>query len=107
MITIGLIEDHDLYRKSLKLLLESFDKFHVIIDAENGDIFLNKLASSVALPDIVITDIHMPKLDGKAVVKLLMEHYPTVKTIVLTMYSHEHIVSEVLLAGAKGFLKKI
>lgn len=106
MITIGLIDDHDLFRSSLRALLSTQKEFSVAVEADNGDVFFYKMASQFAVPDIVITDYQMPKMNGKAVVEKLKEKYPSVKTIVLSVFEHEHLIKDLIHSGAFGFLSK-
>lgn len=101
MITIGLIDDHDLFRSSLRALLSTQKEFSVAVEADNGDVFFNKMASQFAVPDIVITDYQMPKMNGKAVVEKLKEKYPSVKTIVLSAMSEQ----EMIFIDGEGFFK--
>ncbi|HCL05351.1 MAG TPA: hypothetical protein DHW64_05045 [Chitinophagaceae bacterium] len=106
MITIGLIDDHELFRASLKLLLESSGDFNVSVEANNGLDFLKRIQVEKQVPDIVITDFQMPKMNGKAIVEKLKTTCPSIKTIVLSAYEHDHLIHDVLVAGACGFLSK-
>ena len=60
---IALVDDHTLLRKALANLIQSFDTYSVILEADNGKDFINKLKPE-ALPDLVLMDIHMPEMDG-------------------------------------------
>ncbi|GGB14175.1 DNA-binding response regulator [Puia dinghuensis] len=57
-------------------------------------------------PDMVLTDIKMPKLDGIAAAKIILERYPLTKIIALSMFEEEDLIVEMLEAGAKGYLLK-
>lgn len=106
MITIGLIDDHDLFRSSLKTLLTVSGFFSISIEAEDGEEFLSKLKAGNAVPDVIVTDYQMPKINGKSLIERLRNKYPTVRIIVLSMFTHFHLVSNIIEAGASGFLSK-
>ena len=106
MITIGLIDDHDLFRSSLSALLSAQHEFSVTVEADSGQVFFNKMVLEGIVPDIVITDYQMPKMNGKVVVEKLKGECPSVKTIVLSVFEHEHLMKDVIRSGACGFLTK-
>ncbi|MFN3664829.1 MAG: response regulator transcription factor [Sediminibacterium sp.] len=60
MITVGLIDDHDLFRSSLSALLSAQKGFSVSVEAESGQVFFNRMVLQDAVPDIAITDYLMP-----------------------------------------------
>ena len=62
LIRVGIVDDHLLFRKSLTLLINSFNGIKVEIDAENGRLFLDKLEHTKV--DVVLLDIQMPIMDG-------------------------------------------
>ncbi len=106
MITIGLIDDHDLFRNSLRALLTASNLFSISIDASDGEEFLAKLKSESHIPDIIITDFQMPKLNGKHLIEGLKSKYPSIRIIVLSMFNHFHLISSLIQVGAYGFLSK-
>ncbi len=106
MITIGLIDDHDLFRSSLKTLLTVSGFFSISIEAGDGEEFLSKLKAGNTVPDVIVTDYQMPKINGKSLIERLRNKYPTVRIIVLSMFTHLHLVSNIIEAGASGFLSK-
>ena len=62
-LTVAIVDDHPLFRKGFKNLLESIPEIDSVIEAENGVEMLEKLQTHK--PDIVLTDIKMPEMDGK------------------------------------------
>lgn len=106
MITIGLIDDHDLFRSSLRTLLTVSGFFSISIEAEDGEEFLSKLKGGIAVPDVIVTDFQMPKINGKGLIERLRNTYPSVRIVVLSMFTHFHLVSSIVEAGASGFLSK-
>lgn len=106
MITIGLIDDHDLFRSSLRTLLTVSGFFSISIEASDGEEFLSKIKSEKNIPDVIVTDFQMPKINGKVLIEKLRNKYPTVRIVVLSMFTHFHLVRSIVEAGASGFLSK-
>ncbi|MCR6719144.1 MAG: response regulator transcription factor [Chitinophagaceae bacterium] len=96
-------DDHDIYRDGLNLLL-SRQGFVNLGEAENGEELL-RLTISLK-PDLVVTDILMPVMDGIAATKAIKEKLPGIKVIALSMHQEESLVVEMLEAGAQGYLLK-
>lgn len=103
-IKISIVDDHNLFRNGLKLLLNSESKVSVVSEAENGKEFIENISSSI--PDIVLMDINMPQMDGIEATEWLNENYPEVKVIALSMFGEEEYYYKMINAGAKGFLLK-
>jgi two-component system, NarL family, invasion response regulator UvrY len=105
MTTVALIDDHSLIRNALKELINRFDDFEVIIDASNGQEFINKLRSS-PIPDIALLDINMPVMDGFMTANYLNQYYPNIKVLALTVDNEEESIIKMLRVGAVGYLLK-
>ncbi|HOB84381.1 MAG TPA: response regulator transcription factor [Bacteroidales bacterium] len=103
-IKIIIIDDHQLFRNGLKILLNSFPDFEVTGEASNGEEFL-KLIQSVSA-DIALMDINMPELDGIEATKRGLKIVPSINIIALSMYGEEDYYYRMVDAGAKGFLLK-
>ena len=103
-IKIIIADDHELFRDGLKLMLNSFEHITICAEAEDG----NELVEQVKLhkPDVVITDINMPKMDGIAAAKILSNQYPAMGIIALSMYDDDDLIIDMLEAGARGYLLK-
>lgn len=104
-ITIGLVDDHDLFRKSLRLMVQSFVGFEVVVDAQNGKALQDRL-SSVTIPQIMLIDVEMPVMNGRETALWLRQTYPTVKLVALSMNDQEAIVLEMIRAGCCSYLLK-
>ena len=102
---IILTDDHVLLRDALSNLINSFDEFNVIKTAGNG-IELMDLFKNGFIPDLVLLDLNMPKMDGFETAKWLYENHPLVKVLILTMYDSEIALIRLLQSGVRGFLKK-
>lgn len=101
---ILLVDDHVLVRDGIKALLEEEQDIHVINEASNGLEALQVLKEQ--LPDVLIIDIKMPKLNGLEVVKEVKKLYQNIKTMVLSMHDSEEYVLEAIETGADGYLLK-
>jgi len=101
---IALADDHVLLRNGLANLLKDHD-YQVIFEADNGAEFIDKLKTS-AIPDIVLMDINMPKMDGYDTAQWLKKNYPDIKVLALSMYDDENAIIRMLKAGARGYILK-
>lgn len=102
---IFLTDDHVLLRDALSNLINKFDDFNVSKTAGNG-LELIELFRNGFIPDIVLLDLNMPKMDGFETAKWLFENHPEVKVLILTMYDSEIALIRLLQCGVRGFLKK-
>jgi DNA-binding NarL/FixJ family response regulator len=103
-IHITIVDDHELFRDGLKLVLQHINPGFIINEAANGLEFLGMLASQV--PDIVLMDINMPVLNGRDTVTKALEAFPDLKIIAVTMYGEEIYYLQMIEAGVKGIILK-
>lgn len=103
---IGLVDDHQLFLKSLQLMLESFGNYQVVVEALNGEDLKSKLAQLPTPPDLMLIDVNMPVLDGIATSKWLNERYPTMKLVALSMNDTDTAIIEMFKSGCCAFLLK-
>ncbi|GAA72644.1 response regulator transcription factor [Pseudoalteromonas sp. BSi20439] len=102
---IGIIEDHQLVRDSLKKLLELELNWQVSIEACSVNEAI--LAVNIDQPNVFIVDISMHEgATGLTFLSYLNEHYPEIKTIVASMHDHEPYVSNAIQLGALGYVSK-
>ena len=104
-IKIALADDHVLLRNALSGLIESFEDCVVTCQASNGKELVDAVRSGVSF-DLAILDLNMPLMDGYETALWLQANYPSVNTLMLTMYDSELSLIRMLQAGVKGFLKK-
>lgn len=100
-----MVDDHILIRDTLAMAINSFEQCEVILLADNGQAFIDKLQPG-RLPDLVIMDLYMPVLGGYDTIKWLKQHYPEIYILVLTMYDSELALIKLIQCGVRGFLKK-
>lgn len=103
-IRILLADDHTIVRQGLARLLEEKPDLKVVGEATNGQAAVDQ---AMALkPDIVIMDIAMPRMNGIEAAKRIRKQLPKTKILILSMYSHEHYIHELLETGVSGYLLK-
>lgn len=105
-ITIAIADDHQLFLKSISILMESFPSFTIVADAVNGEILLKKLDLLPQLPDIVILDVNMPVMDGPKTAAIISGKYPEVKLVALSMKEDDTSVIQMIRAGCCAYLLK-
>lgn len=103
-IRIMIADDHTILRQGLVRLLEDQPEFKVVEEATNGRMALEKALD--LKPDIIIMDIAMPLMNGIEAAKRIKKHLPKTKIIILSMYSHENYIHELLETGISGYLLK-
>ena len=103
-ISVLLADDHTIVRQGMAHLLEEQDDIRVVGEANNGNTAL-KMAVQLN-PDIVILDIAMPLLNGIEAAKRIRKELPNCKILILSMYSHEHYIHNLLETGVSGYLLK-
>ncbi|MFA6856541.1 MAG: response regulator transcription factor [Treponema sp.] len=104
MIKILIADDQQLIRESLKLWLENREEFFVTGTADTGLAVLDCIRQAV--PDIILMDIRMPKLDGVKCTKIIKQEHPEIKIIILTTFNDDEYVYNALKYGASGYLLK-
>ena len=103
-IRVVLADDHDLVRSGIKALLSMVEGVEVIAEARDG-VELIKLVESLN-PDIVMTDISMPGMDGITAIARIHGSHPKVRLLVLSMYDTVDFVKRAVANGACGYLMK-
>jgi len=104
-IKVALADDHILLRNGLAGLINSFDDYTVIFEADNGADFQKKIQKGNE-PELVLMDINMPGMDGFATAEWLRQNYPLTKVLALSMYDNENSIIRMFKAGAKGYILK-
>jgi len=102
--TILLADDHSILRTGLRAILESQPNLEVIAEVDNG---IDAIKTALSLkPDLLITDLSMPKKNGTEVIFDLKKRLPEIKIIALTMHTSEKHIHAALTAGANGYILK-
>jgi DNA-binding NarL/FixJ family response regulator len=103
--SIALVDDHALLRNGLASLIESFDGYSVLFQADNGKDFIQQLQVDT-MPDIILLDITMPEMNGFETASWIRQNAPSIKILVLSMMDNDEIVISMLKAGARGYILK-
>lgn len=104
-IQVAIADDHSLLRNALANLVNTFEGYTVITEADNGKDLRTKIQSHI-VPDIVLLDVNMPEMDGFETTQWLHKNYPYIKILVLSMLSDEKTIIKMFRLGAKGYLLK-
>jgi DNA-binding NarL/FixJ family response regulator len=103
-VKVLIVDDHSLLREGLKVLIESQRDMHVVGEARNGRDAVDQ--ACVLRPDVVLMDITMPVLNGIEATRIISEHLPLSKTIILSMHHTSEHIFRAMRAGAQGYLLK-
>lgn len=106
LIRIALIDDQKLFRQSLATLITGVPDFELVMEAENGNDFLEKLGSRPEMPNIALMDMQMPGMDGIELNTVLHKQHPLIRVIVLSVHANERLIARMIEAGASGYLVK-
>ncbi len=102
--TVIIVDDHQLFREGLKVLLKNLSYIGEVFEAANGQDFLTLLCS--VKPDVVFMDVSMPVMGGIDATRKATQLYPDMRIIGLSMYTEEAYYYRMIDAGARGFLLK-
>jgi two-component system, NarL family, nitrate/nitrite response regulator NarL len=103
-VKVVLADDHDLVRLGIKGLLHRIEGVEVIAEARSGEELLAVLRS--CRPDVVMTDLSMPGMDGIEAIAQIRAGWPDLPVLVLTMYNTPDMVKRAVASGASGYLMK-
>ncbi|HNS16860.1 MAG TPA: response regulator transcription factor [Bacteroidales bacterium] len=104
IIKVMIVDDHIIFRKGLRTILNEIDELKVVAEASNGVELMDALKKIQT--DVIFMDIRMPMMDGIEATKKVTAKYPDVKIIALTMFEEVSYFNEMIEAGAAGFLLK-
>lgn len=105
-VSICIVDDHQLFLKSLSLMLGSFENFTVVVEALNGKDLQEKLKNLKVFPEIILLDVNMPVMDGLATATWLNTNHPGIKVIALSMNDNDKTIINMLKAGCSAYLLK-
>ncbi|URM96184.1 response regulator transcription factor [Actinomadura madurae] len=101
---ILLADDHALVRRGLRLILDAERDLTVVAEAADGAEAIDALGDGGV--DLAILDIAMPRMTGLQAAREISRRFPTVRTLILSMYDNEQYLFEALKAGASGYVLK-
>ncbi|MEK6783399.1 MAG: response regulator transcription factor [Bacteroidota bacterium] len=103
-LKIFIADDHTVVRKGMSRLLKTFKRVVEVQEASNGKELIQLIGKEQ--PDAVILDVEMPVMGGLDAARYLLEHFPDVKILVLTMHTEDVFISRLMDLGVHGFLSK-
>jgi NarL family two-component system response regulator LiaR len=101
---VAIVDDHAMVRSGLAAFLSVDDEFELVGEAEDGARAL-RLCSETR-PDVVLMDLVMPGMGGVEATRAIKARFPEIQVIALTSFPEDHLVQEVLNAGALSYLLK-
>lgn len=106
VIQIALADDQQLFRQGIASLIAQEQGFNLLMQAGNGETFLEEISKTGILPDIALIDMEMPGMDGMELNRHLQKKFPAIKVIVLSVHANERLIARMIEAGACGYLFK-
>jgi two-component system, NarL family, response regulator LiaR len=103
-IQVLLVDDHDVLRDGIAVVLEEFADLELIGKAKSGWDAVEKCEK--LRPDVVLMDILMPDLDGLSAAQIIRDRHPDIKLVVLSSFEEEHLVQAAHQAGVNAYLLK-
>jgi len=105
-ISIGIVDDHQLFLKSLSLMLQSFNNYDVVIEAANGKDLQEKMNDKTRVPEIMLIDVNMPVMDGIATASWINQNFRSVKLVALSQNDGDKTIIGMIKAGCCAYLLK-
>jgi two-component system response regulator DegU len=103
-VQIALLDDHPLFRQGMRYILQSLPFVESVVEAGT---YAELLAlCRQRLPDVLLLDLQMPGMDGPEVAERLLAEFPSLKIIVLSMFSADKFITQMMKLGARGYLPK-
>src|SRR5688572_700902 len=103
-IRVLVVDDHPIVRRGIAMCMASQERIQVVGEAADGREAMDKIRA--LKPDVVLMDIDMPQMNGMAATDLLRREQPSIKVIILSMYSNTDYVMRIIECGARGFVLK-
>lgn len=108
-VRVLIVDDHAVVRRGIRAYFEVLDEIEVVAEAHDGQDALDKLRAMAAhdeLPDVVLLDLVMPRMDGVVATSRITTEYPGVRIVILTSFGEMERVHAALSNGASGYLLK-
>jgi len=103
-VRIGIVDDHFVFRRSMRLMLEREADFCVAAEAENGVGAMRMLEAHEL--DVVLMDVRMPLMDGLEATRIITAKYPQIKVVIISLLEDDNTRRQASEAGASIFLPK-
>lgn len=103
-IQVAIADDHKIFRSGVINTLTPYANINVMFEAEDGEHLLQIMENDV--PDVILMDLKMPRMDGIQATIKVKERFPDVKIIILTMYEDDNFIVHLVENGANAYLLK-
>jgi len=103
-IRIVIADDHEIFRDGFQIMLKKQSDIELVGEAADGNELIE--ITGAMKPDVVLTDIKMPILNGIEATRIIKKKYPAVEVIALSMFDDDNLIIDMLESGAKGYLLK-
>jgi len=104
MITVMLVDDHELVRTGIRRLLDDIDGIKVVAEAGNGEQAIRQVRNK--RPDVILMDVSMPGIGGLEATRKITRSLPDMKIIAVTIHDDDPFPTRLLEAGAAGYITK-
>ena len=104
MIKVAIAEDHQALIDGIESYLKYMDDIHLVGHANDGESLIQLVRTK--LPDLVLCDIRMPRVNGIEATKIIKKEWPQIEVLAFTMFDQNEAVQRMLDAGAKGYILK-
>ncbi len=101
---VAIVDDHKMFRQGVEAMLEDYDELSLAWGASNIKETIEKL--NVNIPDVILMDITIGEESGITLTKKILEIYPDIKILGLSMHKEDNYIVKILESGAKGYLLK-
>lgn len=103
-IRVLIADDHELVREGLQVMLAKIEELEIVGEASSGEELVQ--LTRKLLPDVVLTDVKMPRMDGIEATRIIKGEFPHIGVIALSSFDEENLILDMLNAGARGYLLK-
>ncbi len=100
------VDDHPAIRQSIKAILSENREFEVTAEVADGYELLQFLRYHPILPDLIIMDISMPRLQGIEATRIIKRFFPDLKVLILSVHKEREYITKAFMAGANGYVFK-
>lgn len=104
MINIIIVDDHEIVRTGLKMIIDKMSGIKIVAEAENGKQAIDMVREYK--PNVVLMDVNMPEISGIEATRRISQYMPDTKIIILTVHAENPFPAQLLEAGASGYLTK-
>lgn len=104
MIRLALVDDHDLFREGIGSIIHRMTGIEIMVEASNGIELLRQLETTQV--DVILMDLEMGEMDGVETTEIILEKYPGIRILILTMHDKDRMITYMMESGAHGYLIK-